>query len=103
MGKGAIDTGQVFRINSAQCSLFFGMSKGQESRFSAIFDLLCSFSGPQKSQHKSRHKFLSLGDHLFFASKDTLRFPIESIFGTIHFFNHNRYKNDNILLENGKS
>ena len=57
----SIDTGQVFSINPAKCSLFLGMSKGQESRFSAIFDLLYSSSGPQKSQHKSSHKFISLG------------------------------------------
>ena len=43
-----LDTGQVFSFKPAQCSLFWGMSKGQESRFLAIFEKLYSSSGPQK-------------------------------------------------------
>ena len=37
------------------------MSQGQDSNFLAIFDLLYSFSGPQKLQHKIGQKFISLG------------------------------------------
>ena len=37
------------------------MSKGQESKFLVVFDLLYSSSGPQKPQHKSSQKFISLG------------------------------------------
>ena len=40
---------------------FLGMSKDQESKFLAVFDLLYSSSGPQKSQHKSGQKSISLG------------------------------------------
>ena len=37
------------------------MSKGQQSKFLAAIDLLYSSSGPQKPQHKSGQKFISLG------------------------------------------
>ena len=56
-----VDTGQVFDSKLAQYSLFLGTFEGQEFWFSAIFDLLYSSSGPQMSQHKSSHKFISLG------------------------------------------
>ena len=57
----SIDTVHIFSFNAAQCSLFWGMSKGQESKFLAVFDLLNSSSEPQKPQHKSGQKFISLG------------------------------------------
>ena len=56
-----LDTVHIFSFNAAQCSLSLGMSKGQESKFSAVFDLLYDSSGPQKLQHKSGQKFISLG------------------------------------------
>ena len=56
-----IDTGQVFSFNPAQSSLFLGMSKGQESKFLAIFDKLYGSSGPQKLGYESGHKSISLG------------------------------------------
>ena len=56
----ALDTGQVFSFKPAQSSLFWGMSKGQESKFLAIFDKLYSSSGPQKPGYESGHKWISL-------------------------------------------
>ena len=56
-----LDTVHIFSFNSAQCSLFWGMYKGQEFKFLAVFDLLYSSSGPQKPQHKSGQKFIRLG------------------------------------------
>ena len=56
-----LDTVHLFSFNAAQCSLFLGMSKGQESKFLAVFDLLYSSSGPQKLEHKGSHKFINLG------------------------------------------
>ena len=56
-----LDTGQVFSFKAAQSSLFWGMSKGQESKFLAIFDKLYSSSGPQKPGYESGHKSISLG------------------------------------------
>ena len=58
MGPCSLDTGQVFSFKPAQSSLFWGMSKGQESKFLAIFDKLYSSSGPG---HESGHKSISLG------------------------------------------
>ena len=52
---GTIDTGQVFSFKQAQSSLFLGMSKGQESKFLAIFDKLYCSSGPQKLGYESGH------------------------------------------------
>ena len=54
---GSVDTGQVFSYKPAQSSLLWGMSKGQESKFLAIFDKLYSSSGPQKPGYESDHKF----------------------------------------------
>ena len=59
--KGRSKHGDPFSFNAAQCLLFSGMSKGQDSNFLAVFDSLYSSSGPQKPQHKSGQKFTSLG------------------------------------------
>ena len=55
-----LDKVHIYSFNAAQSLIFSGMSKGQESKFLAFFDLLYSSSGPQNPQHKSSQKFISL-------------------------------------------
>ena len=86
---------------------FLGMSKGQESKFLAVFDLLYSSSGPQKPQHKSSHKFISLSAKnkmtmFYHINKYLDFFGKELIFVTLNFFKPNMLKNDYVLLVVGK-
>ena len=73
-----IDTVHIFTLNAAQCSLFFGMSKCQESKFLAVFDFLYSSSWPQKPQCRSGQKLISLVAKnkmtMFFHSENYLEF-----------------------------
>ena len=55
-----LDTGRIL-FQAGPMFTFYGMSKGQESKFLPIFDKLYSSSGPQKLKNKSNQKFISLG------------------------------------------
>ena len=101
-----LDTGQVFSFKPAQCSLFWGMSRGQESRFLAIFEKLYSSSGPQKPRHKLviNHwvQVQKIWCSIFLTLKDTLIFFHKSIFEAISFSNPFYKKNYYIWIEVGK-
>ena len=54
-----LDTVHIFSFNAAQCSLFLGMSKGQESKFLDVF--LTYYQAEKGCKTKSMEFLVSLG------------------------------------------